>query len=66
MTARMRRAIGGLAIVLFVFVYAWLASTIGDHVPKAWWAQLIYYVVAGTAWGLPVIPLMGWMNRGRS
>ena len=65
MRARTRKAIGGLAIVLFVFFYAWLVSTIGDHVPKVWWAQLIYYVIVGTAWGAPVIPLMTWMNRGR-
>ena len=65
MRARTRKAIGGLAIVLFVFFYAWLVSTLGDHVPKVWWAQLIYYVIVGTAWGAPVIPLMTWMNRGR-
>ena len=43
---------------------AWVAS-VGDHVPRIWWAQLPYYLVAGTAWGLPVIPLIIWMNRGR-
>ena len=65
MTARTRKAIGSLGILAFVLLYAALVSTVGDHVPRAWWAQLIYYVVAGTAWGLPVIPLMAWMNRGK-
>jgi hypothetical protein len=65
MTARVRKAIGSLGIVLFVGFYAWLAASVGDHLPKLWWAQLPYYVVVGTAWGLPVIPLIIWMNRGR-
>ena len=65
MSARARKAIGSLGILLFVGFYAWLVTTVGDHVPRVWWAQLIYYVIAGTAWGLPVIPLMTWMNRGR-
>jgi len=65
MTARARKAIGGLGILAFVFVYAWLVSTVGDYVPKAWWAQLLFYLVAGTAWGVPILPLIAWMNRGR-
>ena len=65
MNARTRKAVGSLGIVLFVGFYAWLVTTVGDYVPKVWWAQLPYYVVAGTAWGLPVIPLIMWMNRGR-
>jgi hypothetical protein len=65
MTARVRKAIGSVAILLFVIAYAIVAATIGDHVPPIWWARLIYYVAAGTAWGGPVIPLIGWMNRGR-
>jgi len=27
-----------------------------------WWAELIYYTVAGVIWGLPLKPLFGWMN----
>ena len=65
MTARARKAVGSLAILVFVAFYAWAISTIGDLVPKAWYFQLPYYVIAGTAWGLPVVPLMYWMNRGR-
>jgi hypothetical protein len=65
MNARTRKAVGSLAILVFVFAYAAAVSSIGDHVPKAWWAQLLFYVVAGTAWGAPIIPLITWMNRGK-
>jgi hypothetical protein len=65
MTARVRKAIGSVAILLFVIAYAFVFATLGNHVPPIWWARLLYYVVAGTAWGAPIIPLMTWMNRGR-
>jgi hypothetical protein len=65
MSARARKAIGSVAIVLFVLLYAAAVVTLGDHVPKVWWAQFVYYVVAGTAWGAPILPLIAWMNRGR-
>ena len=65
MTARVRKAIGSLGILLILGFYAWLVVPASDHVPKIWWAQLPFYVVAGIAWGLPVIPLIRWMNRGR-
>jgi hypothetical protein len=65
MTARVRKAIGSVGIMMFLAFYAWLASTVGDHIPKVWWAQLPYFVVTGIAWGLPIIPLITWMNRGR-
>jgi hypothetical protein len=65
MTARVRKAVGTLAILVFVVVYTAAVSTLGDHVPKAWYFQLAYYLVAGTAWGAPIIPLITWMNRGK-
>jgi hypothetical protein len=34
-------------------------------VPKHWAAQMVYYVLAGTLWGVPILPLISWMNRGR-
>lgn len=64
MTARARKAIGGLGIVAFLFVYAALVSWAGDVVPQAWWAQLVFYAIAGTAWGAPILPLIAWMNQG--
>ena len=65
MNARTRKAVGSLAILAFVLFYMWAVSSVGDHVPRTWYIQLAYYLVSGTAWGLPIIPLMAWMNRGR-
>jgi hypothetical protein len=65
MTARVRKAIGGLGILVFLGVYVWAAATLGSHLPNQWAIRLIYYAVVGTSWGLPIIPLISWMNRGR-
>lgn len=65
MNARVRKFIGSLGILAFLLAYAALAVTVGGHVPQVWWAELAYYVVVGIVWGLPVIPLIIWMNHGR-
>ena len=65
MNARWRKALGSVLTLLFLAAYIWAATLIGVLVPTVWWAQLAYYIVVGTAWGVPLIPLIGWMNRGR-
>ena len=65
MTARARKFIGGIAILAFLAGYVWLASLISDHLPDLWWARLAFYAVVGMAWGVPILPLLSWMNRGR-
>ena len=64
MNARVRKAIGGVGILAFLAAYIWAASSVGVMLPNQWAIRLAYYVVVGTAWGLPLIPLITWMNRG--
>jgi hypothetical protein len=63
MTARVRKFIGLFGILAFLAAYIFVVSLLADHVPKAW--ELAFYVVAGLGWGLPIFPLISWMNRGR-
>ena len=65
MSARLRKFIGLLVIIGFLTLYAALVVTIGAHVPDNWAAQLAFYGPAGLLWGLPLLPLISWMNRGR-
>jgi hypothetical protein len=65
MSARLRKFIGVFAILAFLVVYIGLMGLLGTHVPNHWAAQLAYYVVAGMGWGVPILPLLSWMNRGR-
>ena len=58
-----RRAIACLGIIVFVVVYIIAASDIGRHLPGAPWVQLLFYALAGTLWGVPVLPLISWSEN---
>jgi hypothetical protein len=62
MPARIRKLIGLVAIMVFLVAYVAAAATVGEHVPDHWLARLVYYALAGTLWGLPLFPLIRWMN----
>jgi hypothetical protein len=65
MPARLRKLLGLLGVLAFLAAYVMAVTKIADHVPKQWAAQLAFYVVAGLGWGVPILPLISWMNRGR-
>jgi len=65
MSARVRKAIGGVGMLLFLLAYVIAAVNLADHLPANQAVKLAFYLVAGTAWGAPLIPLITWMNRGR-
>jgi hypothetical protein len=63
MNGASRRAIGSLAILAFLVIYIGVVATLGGYLSGApGWAQLAYYAIAGTAWGLPLWPLFKWMG----
>lgn len=63
MRLRWRNLLGGIAILVFLAVYAVAAVALGDLVPDHWLARLLYFGIVGIAWGLPLIPLLSWMGR---
>ena len=68
MTARVRKLIGGAAMLGFVLVYALVAMALADsrpvnEAPELW--RTAVYVVLGLAWVAPMMPLIVWMERGR-
>jgi len=63
MGPRTRKFIGSLIILLFLFVYIVVAARVGLMVPNQPVLRFVYYLVAGTFWGVPLIPLLAWMNR---
>lgn len=65
MSASIRKAIGSVAIVVFLIAYVWAAVAIGVRLPDQWAIRLAYYAVVGLVWGVPLIPLIMWMNRER-
>lgn len=66
MNMRARKAVGCFALLAYLAVYAAFAATLGGWLATflPWWAQLIYFAVAGVIWVFPLKPLFGWTNRG--
>jgi hypothetical protein len=66
MKMRTRKALGCLALLAYLTAYAALAAALGGYLLPLLpgWAELIYFVIAGVVWVLPLKPLFGWMNRG--
>ena len=65
MGARARRAVAAVATLVFLAAYVAGVVTLADHLPKAVWLRLAYFLAAGFAWVIPVMPLMAWAERGR-
>lgn len=61
--ARLRKLIGGLAILAFLAIYVAVATTLYDYLPANRAVHLLYFAVVGLAWGLPLMPLMSWMGK---
>lgn len=57
----LRRLIASAGIVVFLFGYVVVVSDVGRHLPQHnALLMLLYYALAGTLWGVPVLPLISW------
>ena len=62
---RLRRAIASLGVLVFLAAYVWAVIAIGARLLDHPLIDLLFYGIAGTAWGLPLLPLLSWAE-GRS
>ncbi len=61
-----RKPAGVGLILLIVAVWSAIVATFAPAIAQWHWiAQGIFYFVAGTAWILPLKPLLLWMEVGR-
>lgn len=58
-----RRALASVGALVFLGAYIWAATVVADLLPDLMWVKLLYFAVVGTAWGLPLFPLIAWANR---
>jgi uncharacterized protein DUF2842 len=65
MSARSRKFVGTIALLVLVSVWGLLAMALAQSVLTDInsWVAAIYYVVAGLGWVLPAMPLISWMAR---
>jgi protein-S-isoprenylcysteine O-methyltransferase Ste14 len=62
----LRKAIGAAALLAYVTAYIVAALSVSERILDSatpWWAELLFFAIAGTAWVLPLKPLFSWMNR---
>ncbi|MDR3375827.1 MAG: DUF2842 domain-containing protein, partial [Ancalomicrobiaceae bacterium] len=67
MPPRLKRLIGAIVILVFVIVYAFIASFVGDAVVASTsrLVQVLYFAVAGLVWIVPVGFVILWMYGKR-
>jgi hypothetical protein len=65
MSARSRKFIGTVALLVLVCVWGLLAMALAQSVLTDinGFVAAIYYVVAGLGWILPAMPLISWMAK---
>ncbi|MGL4495914.1 MAG: DUF2842 domain-containing protein [Beijerinckiaceae bacterium] len=65
MTTRTRKLLGTIIIIAFVLFYAMIVTAMIPRVildmPRYW--QWVFYIVAGLAWVLPLMPMIRWMEK---
>ena len=62
MPTRLRKLLGSFAVVVFIVLYVGVAGAVYRFVPAHPLARLAYFAVVGLSWGLPLLPLIRWMN----
>ena len=65
MNPRARNLIGLIGILAFLLIYIVLVVTVAAYVPAHGPLQFAFYALAGVSWGVPILPLISWMTRGR-
>jgi uncharacterized membrane protein YuzA (DUF378 family) len=66
MRRRTRKLFGAAAMLAFVVVYALVAMALAQSRPlqeAPGLARGLFYVIAGLAWIVPLMPLIRWMER---
>lgn len=66
MSPRLKKLLALLVLLPGMLLYIGIVVTLADRLPKFWLAQLLYFIIAGIAWALPVMPLMTWMEKDPS
>ena len=65
MSARLRKFIGAIALLVLVTVWALLGMALAQSALTSTNGLLagLYYVVVGLGWVLPAMPIITWMQR---
>lgn len=60
----MRKLFAGALLILGLIAYSFFAAWVGDQwVSDLWWAQLLFYAVAGIAWVPAAVVIVRWGQK---
>ena len=66
MTPSWRKPVGALAIVVLIVIWCVIIVSFSQTIGR--WPvliQLLFYVITGIVWIMPLKPLLQWMETGR-
>ena len=65
MNSRVRKLIGLVILLAFIVLYALVAMAVGVRLLEdaVGWQRFAFYIVAGIAWVIPLLPLVRWMQK---
>jgi hypothetical protein len=58
-----RRAVACLGILVFLFFYVIFIIGLSGRIDGGRITSMLFYALAGTLWGLPIIPLISWSEN---
>ena len=60
-----RRIVASIVLLIILAAWIWGAATIGSYLATApKWLSMVYFIVAGIGWVVPIRPVFRWMNSG--
>ena len=63
MPPRARRFVAAIGVLAFLTFWVWGLIALRGLLPPSAWIDFAFFGVGGTAWGLPLIPLLKWAER---
>lgn len=65
MNPRLKKLIGTILMILFVIFYALVVMGLAPRIlaGASKTVELAFYLIAGLAWTLPLMPLIKWMEK---
>ncbi len=64
MSARSKRALASLVLVIYMLAFIGLAAFVAPPLADKKWLLGIATFVAGVTWAVPLIPFLRWVSRG--
>jgi hypothetical protein len=66
MRSRQRKLIGTIFMLLFVVVYALVAMVVAQATAmkvESGFLRTLIFALLGLGWAVPIVPLIGWMEK---